>query len=106
LRDRSSPWKLDDLNHRLSPDIHPMRICIFGAGAVGSHLAVRLARAGHEVGCVMRGPHLDAVRAKGLTLRTGADEWSAPVTASWVRWAPSTKLSMRVSVEAVMVCPS
>lgn len=59
-----------------------MRICIFGAGAVGSHLAVRLARAGHEVGCVMRGPHLDAVRAKGLTLRTGADEWSAPVTAS------------------------
>ena len=48
-----------------------MRICIFGAGAVGSHLAVRLARAGHEVCCVMRGPHLDAVRASGLTLRIG-----------------------------------
>ncbi|MCA3568598.1 2-dehydropantoate 2-reductase N-terminal domain-containing protein, partial [Bradyrhizobium sp.] len=26
-----------------------MRICMFGAGAVGSHFAVRLARAGHEV---------------------------------------------------------
>ena len=39
-----------------------MRICIFGAGAVGSHLAVRLARAGNEVSCVMRGPHLAAVR--------------------------------------------
>ena len=35
-----------------------MRICIFGAGAVGSHFAVRLALAGHEVSCVMRGPHL------------------------------------------------
>ena len=46
-----------------------MRICIFGAGAVGSHLAVRLSRAGHEVCCVMRGPHLDAVRTRGLTLR-------------------------------------
>ena len=59
-----------------------MRICIFGAGAVGSHLAVRLSRAGHEVCCVMRGPHLDAARARGLTLRTGADESSARVTAS------------------------
>ena len=36
-----------------------MRICIFGAGAVGSHFAVRLAlAAGHQVSCVMRGPHL------------------------------------------------
>ena len=59
-----------------------MRICIFGAGAVGSHLAVRLSRAGHEVCCVMRGPHLDAVRARGLTLRTATDEYSARVTAS------------------------
>ena len=42
----------------------PMRICIFGAGAVGSHFAVRLAQAGHDVSCVMRGPHLAAVKAK------------------------------------------
>ena len=48
-----------------------MRICIFGAGAVGSHFAVRLALAGHDVSCVMRGPHLEAVKAKGLTLRVG-----------------------------------
>jgi 2-dehydropantoate 2-reductase len=46
-----------------------MRICIFGAGAVGSHFAVRLALAGHDVSCVMRGAHLEAVKAKGLTLR-------------------------------------
>src|ERR1700694_5146916 len=59
-----------------------MRICIFGAGAVGSHFAVRLARAGHEVSCVMRGPHLEAVRAGGLTLRAGDTEVSARVGAS------------------------
>ena len=55
----------------------PMRICIFGAGAVGSHFAVRLALAGHDVSCVMRGPHLEAVKAKGLTLRVGDAEFTA-----------------------------
>src|SRR5260370_3004632 len=59
-----------------------MRICIFGAGAVGSHFAVRLALAGHDVSCVMRGPHLDAVKARGLTLRVGDAEFSARVKAS------------------------
>src|SRR3954452_20019974 len=59
-----------------------MRICIFGAGAVGSHFAVRLALAGHEVSCVMRGAHLEAVKAKGLTLRVGNAEFSARVRAS------------------------
>ncbi len=59
-----------------------MRICIFGAGAVGSHFAVRLARAGHDVACVMRGAHLQAVKAKGLTLRVGETEVTAKVRAS------------------------
>jgi 2-dehydropantoate 2-reductase len=59
-----------------------MRICIFGAGAVGSHFAVRLAEAGHDVSCVMRGPHLAAVKARGLTLRVGAAETNARVKAS------------------------
>src|ERR1700738_5637038 len=59
-----------------------MRICIFGAGAVGSHFAVRLALAGHEASCVMRGPHLEAVKANGLKLRVGNAEFSARVKAS------------------------
>jgi 2-dehydropantoate 2-reductase len=59
-----------------------MKICIFGAGAVGSHFAVRLALAGHDVSCVMRGPHLEAVQAKGLTLRVGDAAFSARVRAS------------------------
>ena len=59
-----------------------MRICIFGAGAVGSHFAVRLALSGHDVCCVMRGPHLEAVQARGLTLRVGDAAYSARVKAS------------------------
>jgi 2-dehydropantoate 2-reductase len=59
-----------------------MRICIFGAGAVGSHFAVKLALAGHDVCCVMRGPHLEAVKANGLVLRVGDAEFSARVQAS------------------------
>ena len=59
-----------------------MRICIFGAGAVGSHFAVRLALAGHDVSCVIRGPHLEAVRARGLVLRVGDAEFAARVRAS------------------------
>ena len=59
-----------------------MRICIFGAGAVGSHVAVRLALSGHDVSCVMRGPHFEAVKARGLTLRVGGAELSARVKAS------------------------
>ena len=59
-----------------------MRICVFGAGAVGSHFAVRLAQAGHDVSCVMRGAHLDSVKANGLTLRVGDGEFKAKVAAS------------------------
>jgi 2-dehydropantoate 2-reductase len=59
-----------------------MRICIFGAGAVGSHFAVRLALSGHDVSCVMRGPHLEATKGRGLKLRVGDAEFTARVQAS------------------------
>jgi len=59
-----------------------MRICVFGAGAVGGHFAVKLARAGHEVSVVARGEHLQAMRAKGLVLQAGDEELSAYVRAS------------------------
>jgi 2-dehydropantoate 2-reductase len=50
-----------------------MRIAVFGAGAVGSHLAVRLGFAGHEVSVVARGAQLTAIAANGLTLEAGAE---------------------------------
>ncbi len=48
------------------------RICVFGAGAIGGHLAAKLAAAGHEVSVVARGANLAAIRANGDALREGA----------------------------------
>ncbi len=45
-----------------------MKICIFGAGAIGGYLGVKLAQAGADVSLVARGPHLEAIRQNGLTL--------------------------------------
>jgi 2-dehydropantoate 2-reductase len=47
-----------------------MRICIYGAGAIGGHLAARYAAAGMDVSVIARGPHLAAIKADGLTLET------------------------------------
>jgi 2-dehydropantoate 2-reductase len=47
-----------------------MKICVYGAGAVGGLLAAWLARAGHEVSLVARGAQLDAIRRDGLRVRS------------------------------------
>ena len=47
-----------------------MKICIYGAGAVGGLMAGRLAKAGHAVSVVARGAHLTAIRKDGLRIRT------------------------------------
>ena len=48
-----------------------MRICIYGAGAVGGLIAARLARSGQEVSVVARGAQLEAIRDRGLRVRAG-----------------------------------
>jgi len=48
-----------------------LRICVFGAGAVGGHLAAKLAASGNDVSVVARGAHLEAMRARGVTLLHG-----------------------------------
>ena len=45
-----------------------MKICIYGAGAIGGFLGAELALAGEDVTLIARGPHLAAMRDKGLTL--------------------------------------
>ena len=54
-----------------------MKICVVGAGAIGGYLAVRLARAGHDVSVIARGPHLAAIQAKGLKLVEDEQELTA-----------------------------
>ena len=57
-----------------------MKVCIFGAGAVGGHIAVRLLAAkADEVAVVARGTMLQAIRRRGLTLRSGGKEISVQV---------------------------
>jgi 2-dehydropantoate 2-reductase len=43
-----------------------MRVCVYGAGAIGGHLAVRLAKGGADVSVIARGRHLAAIQANGL----------------------------------------
>ncbi len=59
-----------------------MRICIYGAGAIGGHLAGRLAKGGAEVSVVARGAQLTAIREKGLTVRAADGEMHARPRAS------------------------
>lgn len=59
-----------------------MRICVFGAGAVGGHLATKLAAAGHEVSVVARGANLAAIQRNGLTLQIGTRQIVGRVKAS------------------------
>ena len=47
-----------------------MKIAIFGAGGVGGYFGGLLARAGHDVGFIARGAHLQALRENGLKVRS------------------------------------
>ncbi len=52
-----------------------MRVCIFGAGAIGGYVAAKLAAAGTaDLSLVARGPHLEAMRTKGLRLIEDGEE--------------------------------
>jgi len=59
-----------------------MRIVVIGAGGVGACFGGELARAGHDVTMFARGAHLDALRRRGVTVRTPQGEFTAPVAAT------------------------
>lgn len=59
-----------------------MRIAVMGAGGVGGYFGGRLAQAGHEVGFVARGKHLEALKAKGLTLKSPLGDANIKVQAT------------------------
>lgn len=59
-----------------------MKICIFGAGAIGGYMAVMLKQAGVDVSLVARGAHLAAIKANGLKLLIDGDERVAHMPAS------------------------
>ena len=59
-----------------------MKICVFGAGAIGGYMGAKLAQAGADVSLVARGPHLAAMQARGLRLIEEAGEVTVPVRAA------------------------
>ncbi len=59
-----------------------MRLCVFGAGAVGGYLAGFLARGGAAVSVVARGAHLAAIRDDGLRVETPDEALTVRVAAS------------------------
>ena len=60
-----------------------MKICIFGAGAIGGFIGAKLAAKGDaDVTLVARGPHLVAMQAHGLTLKEKDRETSVRVAAT------------------------
>jgi len=47
-----------------------MKFAILGSGAVGGYFGAKLARAGQDVTFIARGAHLEAIRAKGLEVKS------------------------------------
>ena len=59
-----------------------MKVCIYGAGAIGGWLGVHLARQGCTLSAVARGATLEALQQVGLVLRQGDEEMVVSVKAS------------------------
>ena len=59
-----------------------MKICIYGAGAVGGNLAARLAQAGNDVCVVARGETLAAICERGITIHAGDQQIHQRIRAS------------------------
>jgi 2-dehydropantoate 2-reductase len=54
-----------------------VKFAIVGAGATGGFLGANLARAGEDVTLIARGGHLAAMRERGVTVRSGGEEFTA-----------------------------
>jgi 2-dehydropantoate 2-reductase len=59
-----------------------MKLCVFGAGAIGGYLAVELALSGNEVCVIARGEHLRSIRRDGLRLLIDGQQKTAHLAAS------------------------
>ena len=59
-----------------------MRIAVMGAGAVGGYFGGLLARAGNPVILIARGPHLAAMRARGLMVKSHWGTFTVKVEAT------------------------
>src|SRR5262249_32952326 len=63
-------------------DSFPMKIAVVGTGGVGGYFGGRLAAAGVDVAFIARGAHLDAMRARGLHIRSPKGDMHVPRVAA------------------------
>ena len=54
-----------------------MTFAVYGAGAIGAYLGAKLALAGEEVALIARGPHLHAMQANGVRVRSPQGDFEA-----------------------------
>lgn len=73
-----------------------MRFAIVGSGAVGGYYGAKLARAGHDVTFIARGAHLQAIRERGLLVRS-------PGLGDFTVHAPATDETAHVSPVDVVI---
>ncbi len=59
-----------------------MKICIYGAGAIGGYLGVLLKQGGVDVSLIARGAHLEAIKKDGLKLLIDGGEKVARMAAT------------------------
>ena len=80
-----------------------MKVCIYGAGAIGGWIGVKLARAGCELSVVARGATLDAIQHHGLRLEEGgrAESVSARASASPAELGPQDLVVVAVKAPAM-----
>jgi 2-dehydropantoate 2-reductase len=80
-----------------------LKVCIFGAGAIGGFLGVQLAGTGAEVSLVARGAHLAAMQAEGVRLLVDGDERVArvPCTDEPSRLGPQDCLIITLKAQAI-----
>jgi 2-dehydropantoate 2-reductase len=54
-----------------------VKVAVLGAGAIGAYVGAALCRAGVEVHLVARGPHLAAMRRRGVVVHSPRGDWVA-----------------------------
>ena len=59
-----------------------MKICLYGAGAIGGLFGVRLAKGNNQISVIEAGPVLEAIQKHGLRVESGGEMISAEVTAT------------------------
>ena len=80
-----------------------MKICVYGAGAVGGLMAAWLARAGHDVSVVARGAQLEAIRRDGLRVRSkdGTDSFKIKAESDPARFGAQDYVLVTVKAQSL-----